>query len=290
MRQPGISAACTFALLGWFASSGEGAVSQTLYINAGYLQTVDTLFLPQLAFNETSQFSSRNVVIRTAPGDTVFFKVINKDSVAHGLAIQGLGTLIGSVAPGDSATATAVFPQAGVFMYYDPTDLPKNVYLGLAGMISVEANTHAHFFWNLHEHQPDINDSLVLGKTIDWSTYYPRYFTINGLSNPFISQDASARIEGQVGDTLVIQIAHTGRSVHSIHFHGYHATIVSSSKFPNHAGRSKDSVPIYPMETMTLRIVPDKPGEFPVHDHNLVAVSGGNYYPNGMFMTMLITP
>jgi len=268
----------------------SATVDQTLYINSGYLQTVDTLYLPQLAFNSTNQFDSRNVLIRIAVGDTLRLKLINNDTAHHTFAIKGTGVTAGPVAPGDSVETDITFSQPGLFIYFDPADFPNNAYLGLAGMISVEADNHQRFFWNLHTHQADFNDSLSLGKPVDWSTFGPKYFTINGLSNPFINQDPTARIVGNVGDTILLCIANTGLSIHSLHLHGYHATIVHSSKYPNHIGRSKDSVPIYSMETMILQIVPDKPGEFPVHDHNLVAVSGGNYYPSGMFTTMLISP
>ena len=50
----------------------------------------------------------------------------------------------------------------------------------------------------------------------------------------------------------------------------------------------KDTFPVYSMETVVLELVPDKVGEYPVHDHNLVAVSGANLYPNGMFLTLFI--
>ena len=44
------------------------------------------------------------------------------------------------------------------------------------------------------------------------------------------------------------------------------------------------------METLILQIVPDKEGEYPIHDHNLVAVTGNNIYPNGIFTSILISP
>ena len=85
-------------------------------------------------------------------------------------------------------------------------------------------------------------------------------------------------------------ITNTGLSIHSLHFHRYHASIKYSSKNATHVNREKDTFPIYPLETIVLQIVPDKEGEFPIHDHNLVAVMGNNIYPNGMFTTILITP
>jgi len=50
----------------------------------------------------------------------------------------------------------------------------------------------------------------------------------------------------------------------------------------------KDTFPVYSMETVVLELVPNQVGEYPVHDHNLVAVSGASMYPNGMFLTLLI--
>jgi hypothetical protein len=42
------------------------------------------------------------------------------------------------------------------------------------------------------------------------------------------------------------------------------------------------------MQALLLEMVPDKPGRYAVHDHNLVAVSGGGIHPNGMFLIMEI--
>jgi FtsP/CotA-like multicopper oxidase with cupredoxin domain len=81
-----------------------------------------------------------------------------------------------------------------------------------------------------------------------------------------------------------------GLSIHSLHFHGYHLTVEKDSKNPSYTGRSKDSFGVYPNESLILSCTPDKPGEYPVHDHNLVAVTGGQQYATGMFSTILIAP
>ena len=102
--------------------------------------------------------------------------------------------------------------------------------------------------------------------------------------------DPIINIQGNVGDTIYLYITNTGNGMRSIHFHGYHGEITYSSKNPGNVGRSKDTFPIYPLEATIIRIVPDKPGMYPVHEHNLVAVTGNNYYPNGMFTLMNIQP
>ena len=37
----------------------------------------------------------------------------------------------------------------------------------------------------------------------------------------------------------------------------------------------KDTFPVFPGEAMTLLLVPDQPGMYPVHNHNLVTVATG---------------
>jgi FtsP/CotA-like multicopper oxidase with cupredoxin domain len=160
----------------------------------------------------------------------------------------------------------------------------------LGGMIIVKnpGVSASHFYWHIKEHQKQFNEELDKGNPVDWTTYYPDYFTINGNSNPHINADAAARVVGNVGDTIIINMVNTGQSLHSIHFHGYHAEIIYSSKFPSHKGRLKDTFGVHSMEVVVVELVPHQAGEFPIHDHNLVAVSGGNYYPNGMFLTTII--
>jgi len=168
-------------------------------------------------------------------------------------------------------------------------DYPKNTYLGLSGMIVVKDKIEKSFYWNIKEFDSKWNEQLIKGQSVNWTNYSPNYFTINGRSNPKIDLDPKARITGEVGDTLILYITNTGQSIHSLHLHGYHATILFSSKSPMHQGREKDTHPVFPMESIVLQIVPDKPGIYPVHDHNLVAASANNFYPNGMFTTMKIT-
>jgi hypothetical protein len=42
------------------------------------------------------------------------------------------------------------------------------------------------------------------------------------------------------------------------------------------------------MESVVIEIVPDKLGQYSVHDHNLVAVAAAGLHPNGMFTIMNI--
>ncbi|TNE55927.1 MAG: hypothetical protein EP338_01720 [Bacteroidetes bacterium] len=261
----------------------------TLFLNQGKIEMVDGVQMPYFSFNSTSVFSKENTRLLVDVGDSLELLIVNTDSVDHAFQVKGL-TASTSISANDSVWVNVELTETGAFIYYDPSAGEKYRYMGAAGMIVVRNPNQqtSDFYWNMKDHQSVYNVSLSEGQNVDWSQYYPDYFTINGRSNPDINADPAARVAGKVGDTLHIYMVNTGQSIHSIHFHGYHAKIMYSSKFPDHVGRNKDTFPIYGMEVVALELVPHQPGEYPVHDHNLVAVSAGNIYPNGMFLTLLI--
>lgn len=268
--------------------SNAATVSVRLYLNTGLYTAVDSAEFPMSAFNLTPAFVPQNAHIVLSPNDSLNLTVINTDSILHGFRIKG-HTSTEQIAPSDSINTIVVFNENHyATIYYDPLGDSSFRASGLAGMIHVSNKEDHLFYWNIKEYQKDWAQDLTIGQSVDWNTYYPDYFTINGRSNPQINQDTIARVQGGVGDEIQIIIANTGSASHSIHFHGYHAEIIFSSANSMHVGRSKDTFPIKPMETMILEIIPDKPGEYPVHDHNLSAVSAGGIYPNGMFLTMKI--
>ncbi len=263
---------------------------ESLYINRDSLQSVSGAKMPYMAFNQSTGFQQKNAVVELNVGDSLNLWVVNNDTAVHEFDIKGVANAWAQIPANDSVNIAIKWNIVGAYIYYDPMAFPTNCYLGLGGLIVVKNHSHSSFYWNLKEHTASWNELLTNGGTVDWSTYYPQYFTLNGNSNPHINADPTARITGNVGDTLIINVANTGKGVHSLHFHGYHALVMYSSKNASHMGRSKDTFAIHPMETLVLRLVPDKPGEYPVHDHNLVAVTGNENYPNGMFSTILIDP
>jgi FtsP/CotA-like multicopper oxidase with cupredoxin domain len=268
----------------------SATLNVSLYVNRGLMKAVDTTYLPYLAFNPTASFSRENSRIIAQVGDSIALKVINTDTVDHGFSIKQHGLTPFTILPNDSVSVVFAVTQIGVHIFYDHLAAEAYRYMGLAGMLIVKdpAVNASRFYWNIKDHQKAYNTTLNQGGVVDWSAYYPDYFTINGNSNPHINTDTNARVTGHLGDTIYIYMVNTGQALHSIHFHGYHATIMRSSRYPKHIGRSKDTFSIHSMESVVVELIPHQLGEYPVHDHNLVAVSGGKRYPNGMFLTLLI--
>ena len=282
----------TFRLLLFFVLSFQGlcvfasTVEKSLYIFRGNFLAVDSSSFLNISFDTLPQFVNSSPTLAFQSGDSVNFTIHNQDTIDHFFSIKGINNTV-SIPAKDSAIYSVRFSTSGLHIYADTSQ--QNSYLGLTGLIHVlPKKVSTNFYWNLRDQQKTKNDSIHSGYPVNFTDYYPDYFTINGNSNPYVNQDTTARITGNVGDTIHINIANTGQSVHSLHFHGYHCKLLESSKFPNHKNRIKDTFPIYSMETLILELIPDKQGEYPVHDHNLIGVTGGGHYPNGMFTTILI--
>lgn len=267
----------------------SATVNTSMYILRDSIHFNDGNALPYATFNASNNFSATNARIVVDEGDQLDLWVVNFDSEVHQFRIQGETSTV-SIPVGDSVQVLYDCNTTGVFIMHDPTDFPDMASVGLSTMLVVRDSQHPGFFWNIKEHQEGYNTTVFTGGSPDWTVYYPTYFTINGKSAPDINNDPDARVVGNVWDTLLIYMANTGQSIHSMHLHGYHASILYSSGDPGTVGWSKDSLPIYPSETIILELVPDKPGEYPVHDHNLIGTTGGNQYGQGMFTTLLISP
>ena len=263
-------------------------IQSKIFINRGNYTAIDGKVFPMCSFNLDTTFSGTSSNIALDQNDSLILILVNNDSVSHQIEVQGQDLIWPVVAPGDSVTYRLSFDLMGCFRYSDVYQYPKYRHMGLGGMIHVGLPGQKRFLWNLHEFNDQWNTKLSNNTTPDWNTYSPNYFTINGRSNPDINTDSLARVKGKVGDSLFIFIANNGLSVHSIHFHGYHAELQFSNRDSFRKGWSKDTYAIYPGESVVLLVVPDKTGEYPVHDHNLVAVTAGGLYPNGMFTTLLI--
>jgi len=55
-------------------------------------------------------------------------------------------------------------------------------------------------------------------------------------------------------------------------------------------GWSKDTVPVKRGECVVVKLNPNQSGEYPVHAHNLVAVTNAGFYPGGMITFLSVAP
>jgi Multicopper oxidase len=271
--------------------SFAGTIEKHLYINRGVFTTVKNTTFPFLAFNGDTAFNQLNAIIHVLMNDSLQLTIVNHDNLPHGFSIQGTNVSFPFINSGDSVVVQFQCNQHRAFIYFDPLNYPTNRYLGLAGMIYFGLpSPNAVYFWNIKEHQTNYATALAAGSAVNWNAYSPDYYTINSKSFPDLQMDSTAKIFANVGDTVYIVVANTGQSMHSLHFHGFHPKSVFTEAKVLRTGWEKDTWGMFSMEVMVLMMIPDKSGRYSVHDHNLVAVTGGNTHPNGMFTIMEIAP
>lgn len=263
-------------------------ISQTIVLNKGELLTVDSVLVPYYAFNKDTVFSQSNSRLLIEVGDTLSLSVFNNTSTSQQFEIEDFAVKR-NVAASSTEHFTVVGNKAGVFVYSAGKSGNQIDAWGASGMFVIAAKKDAgkaKFYWNVKEFETKKVVQLDSGKTVDWSDYYPDYFLVNGLGKDQLVGDVISNVKGAVGESILIMVANTGRVTHSIHFHGYHCIAQEVNSTRVQKGSSKDTFPLSPGDGIILLLIPDKSGIYPVHDHNLIAVSGGGKYPNGIFMVL----
>jgi hypothetical protein len=212
----------------------------------------------------------------------------NLDTVLHELAWND--QVSGVVVPAlGNVTITRNITGVQIFTLFC-NDFSGKLLGGSFSIVSGVPTTHL-FYWELWETQASINAQIASQNLISFpDPFRPNVFTINGTEYPLNMNDTLGLVQGQVGDSIYICAVNAGAMPHSFHFHGYHFKIMHSTKLPNRMNWEKDSGPILQNDAMILLLVPDKPGAYPVHDHNLTANTANGGYPGGMMTMLMIEP
>ena len=272
------------ALLVLLGLQARGQQVVDLYIIEGVV-TDGNYDLPYFTFNTKAQFDSSNIVLRFQPGDEVTFRVTNQTDFTCGFEVEDHGG-IEKIAANETEEVTMTFSNEGTFLYQDPINDHRA--LGLGGMLVVSSFQGPEYFGVFTEHNADWIEAIAEGGTYDRRSYHPDAFTINGRGFPSTLRDTVAFIMGSVGDTIRVHMTNAGMMYHFPHWHGYHVKILDATVHKQYIGWSKDSYGMAPGESITVELVPDKPGKYPMHNHNLVTTTIGGNYPGGMMMHMHI--
>ena len=269
-----------FPLLGFSTQ-----VSQTIYLNQGTL-VFDNQPCPVYQFNFSTTFDTAEAIIKINTRDTLNLIVKNNLAEAHTIAFENYREI--TIAPSSEEIITLFANQKKSIAFYDIEK--KFRYVGISSAIIFETPNCAAFLWNLREFDNLLNQEVLKGNNVDFSNYVPNVFTINSITHEALMSNSMAEVKGQVGDSIRIHILNSGLMIHAMHFHGYHVIIESSNKQNEMIGWEKDSFPVDPKELVTVVLIPHQPGMYPVHDHNLKAVTIGGNYPGGMIAMLKIAP
>lgn len=266
----------------WMTAAMAWGQADTLWIvSGGWAFGGDTL--AALRFASSPQFDPVNArVSADAP-----LVVVNLDSVSHELNTTIEGWQV--VTAGANEAVELIWPSLSNETHRLWSDSERGQTLGLSTMIRSGWDDHPHFLWNLNEWEPGHTWTVAAGDPLDEAApYVPTQFTINESIFPATLDDSTAVVTGNVGDTLRVSVVNHGRMDQVLHFHGYHVTVLQSSQHPNRVGWSKDTVPVKRGECVVVSLTPHQPGMFPVHAHNLIAVTNGGFYPGGMLTRLII--
>jgi FtsP/CotA-like multicopper oxidase with cupredoxin domain len=267
--------------------SSFSQVNDTLFV---YKDTADirgnnTSFC---VFSTVDSFRLESFSMGVDVGESIEITVINRDTMEHTFTIENVVTTNNVIPANDTLTLNFSFTQPGAYLFY--SDVSYGKHLGASGQFLVGYNQYDQFYWNLFEQETSLSHNLADSSETELPTNFnPQVYTINNQSYPQVLNDTNAVVLGNVGDTIIISIVNSGKMAHALHFHGYHVDVLHNSLNPFMEGLSKDTFPIEVGATCVVRLVPDQPGMYPVHDHNLFAVNTGAY-PGGMITMQNISP
>ena len=260
----------------------------TLWVVSGsWVSGLDTL--SGLRFEESPTWTGINAVIDRPADEASSVWVINTDSVNHVLTLDGAEMEPVILTSGTPVMVALPDLPFGSYRYHLTGE--RGIVLGASGLLRIGMEDDNHFHWNLSDWEPSLTHSAASGDAIDWSApYIPRYFTINEQSYPATLDDAAAYIALTLGEACYISISNHGLMDHVLHFHGFHFEMISATQHPERIGWIKDTVPILRGESVTLHLVANQPGIYPVHNHNLIAVTNAGFYPGGMLTHIFVSP
>ena len=274
--------------LGFTVASFGNIVNDTLFINKDTI-TVANVTFQVCVFNDSTNFKAQNFTFEIGENDTLQLHVINNDTLEHTFTIDGVITTANLIAAGGTADFEVALPSNGPFRYY--SDVTYGRMLGASGVIIKGYSTYSKFYWNMFEQSGSLSYDIVdLTTTSTPISYTPDVFTINFNVPPALNTNVEAKVFGNVGDTLLITVVNSGQMEHTLHFHGYHVEVLKASKNLKMTGWEKDTFPIELGEVVFIRLVPDQPGIYPVHEHNLINVTSSGSYPGGMLNLLDIQP
>ncbi len=263
-------------------------VYDTLYINtASY--TLGNFTFNVCVFNDSANFKMENAILEIATGDNVMLHVINNDTLQHTFTIDGFIQTLNVIPPNGSKDFNLNFTNQGAYRFY--SDKIYGEHLGASSIIMYGLDNKPKYYWNMFEQSDTLSVEIVNQQVTSIPfDYQPDLFMINMKVHPDLESDSHAKIMQQVGDTIYIVVLNSGKMLHTLHFHGYHVEIVNASINSRYNGWIKDSFGILTGEILMLKLIPNKPGLYPVHEHNLINVTTNGVYPGGMLNLIDIQP
>jgi len=274
-------------------ATGSGVVlaqdlPDTLWLHAGEVQLAGDS-MPALRWTTTAVWDSLNVSFGTAEDTPHEIVLVNQDSVDHQFVLAAPGFEPVAMPAGGAASVSLPGLPAGSYRYHLGSE--RGHVLGASGVMVVGFDDLPHYHWNLGDWEPARMAAVAAGGTVDPDApYVPRQFTINDRVHPTTMGDPAGHVQIGVGESCYITIVNQGSMDHVLHFHGFHFEILQSTHHSERIGWTKDTMPFLQGEVTLVRLDAFQAGTYPVHNHNLIAVTNAGLYPGGMITHLDIAP
>ncbi|WP_256759426.1 stalk domain-containing protein [Cohnella sp. WQ 127256] len=313
-----------FALV---ADRGSAAVVQTpivkkfhLYATDGYTKLPDgsSLYLWGYSLsNEPGSATYPAPTLEVNEGDHVEITLTNigaKKSgikkLSHTIHFHGLDTdqandgvphTSAPISVGESFTYQFTADVAGSYFYHCHVDTIEHLQMGMYGAFVVKAKGGGNEAWTggpsydkeyvllLNEIDTTWHKAVEEGTEYDRTAYHPTFWTINGKAFPDTEDDPTTRIDGAIGQKVLIRLINAGYESHSFHMHGFHFQIIASDGRPLPQPLEKDTVLLGPGERYDLLVTFDQAGSFPLHSHNITDNTNNGVYPGGLHTMIEVT-
>lgn len=229
-------------------------------------------------------------------GDTLSVTLTNNLDRPINFAVAGMLSNTPACDPGSSQVYTFTVDRAGSFLFFDELNGDTSKMMGLTGpMVVAPADGSARLMPDgalldrqytlmLSELDAGINRSgNGAGNIVD---YEPNYYFVNGLSYPQVRSDLSTDLIMGQGEKVGIRLINGGLIFNSMHFHGYHVSVINRNRSVESAVINKDTVLVSPGECVDVIVDVNQVGDYPMHNHFLPAVTANGVYGNGAMLMM----
>ena len=126
--------------------------------------------------------------------------------------------------------------------------------------------------WLFSTIDPVFNSLAAQGRTINpaqlSANFLPRYFTINGKSGFFSSEDETTALTGNVGQPHLVRMINAGLATHSPHLHANHYFVVAVNGTVQGNVFLVDTFRLRPLDRIDILVPFERPPDIPVHPNN----------------------
>ena len=198
------------------------------------------------------------------------------------------------IQPGQTRNLEFRMPRAGMYLVTDTLLGPAAAPAGLAAMLDsrrvpdrsiIAGRDYDEEYLLLYNNSDDRwNAAIDSGMTPDTSVFEPNYHTVNGLAFPETATDPSTLIACKLGQNVLMRWANISPMRQSIHLHGYHADVIARNNRPESFLGPKDTIGLPGQSTADILLPVTQSGMFPMHPHNLTAVTDNGLYAHGQIL------